>query len=443
MNDQNKIDNTPDELDDIFDQKPGSRLVWIIPSILFHIVIIALWLLMPEKERVVEKRKVVINQQQAEQLQEFVKDANLVELQMEVTRLQDIKKQMDEIRLQEMNTLKTFTKEMQTELEVGVFVALNSIKDLQGKILTDQKATLQNVNILQKNYVLMASAIESSHYTNMSIVASGIIEGRTKIKSMQSPLLHNLKLLQANIDSADSTLSWLSVKSIQKTWGDIVDLQEDILVKQVESIDREASISSSKLSALKVLQKYAKNHEKIIYNFNKAETNKVEKYWQTLNYCTSSINSAAKDLVQTEARKKEMLVKKNDIEKAMEVQHQILKKPTTTEEAKKQRAIALKQYKDLKPQNDKIAKEIKVLDGIILKNTKTIGSSRKTLAKLKFPVKGRLSSSVPLVKAAVAKLDGFLPVVNLQQEAMLDQEKAIKKLDALFKEIKSHLEANQ
>ncbi len=106
MNDQNKIDNTPDELDDIFDQKPGSRLVWIIPSILFHIVIIALWLLMPEKERVVEKRKVVINQQQAEQLQEFVKDANLVELQMEVTRLQDIKKQMDEIRLQEMNTLK-------------------------------------------------------------------------------------------------------------------------------------------------------------------------------------------------------------------------------------------------------------------------------------------------------------------------------------------------
>jgi hypothetical protein len=443
VSDQNKVDNTPDELDDIFDQKPGSRLVWIIPSILFHIVVIALWLLMPEKERVVEKRKVVINQHQAEQLQEFVKDANLVELQMEVTRLQEIKKQMDAIRLQEMNTLKVFTREMQTELEADVFVALNSIKNLQSKILIDQNTTLKSINILQNNYVLMANAVESSHYANMSVVASRIIEERKTMKSMQSPLLQSLKLLQANIDSADSTLSWLSVKSIQKTWGDIVDLQENILVKQVESIDKEMFISKDKISALGVLQKDAQNYEKRIYDFNKAETNKVEKYWKTLNYCTLSTNSAAKDLANSIDKKAEVAIKKSAAEKTMAAKKKISWKKSSTADEKKLQAVARKEYDAAKKQRDTFSHELKVLDGIISRNKSTLSSSRRTLSKLKFPSKGRLPYSVEQVKGAVAKLDGFPPAMMLQKEAIQDQEKAIKKLDALFKEIKSHLEANQ
>ncbi len=443
MSDKNRVDNTPDELDDIFDQKPGSRLVWIIPSILLHVVIIGLWLLMPEKERVVEKRKVVINRKQAEQLQEFVKDANLVELQMEVVRLQEIKKQMDEIRLQEINTLKKFTKEMQTELEDDVFAALNSIKDLQNKILADQTLALQSIDLLLKDYVLLDSAIETGHYTNMSVVASGILEERKTIKSIQSPLLENLKLIQTKIDSTDSTLSWLGVKSIQKKWGDLVDLQEDVLVNQVESIDKEAAISGSQVKALEVLKKDAVHHEKRVYDFNLSETNKVEKYWETLNYCTSSTNSAVKELAQAESQKEDLIAGKTEAEDEMEIQQKIFNSPAKTPEEKEKSQIAKKEYDNLKAQRDKYVHEIKICDGIITENKKIISACEKTLSKLKFPSLGKVPYPVEQVEAALTKLDSLPKPLGLQKEAILKQKEAITKLDKLSEEIKNYLEADK
>jgi hypothetical protein len=436
----NKVDNTPDELDDIFDQKPGNRMVWIVPSILLHLAVLALWLLMPEKERVIEERKVVINKQQAEQLQRFVKDANLQELQVEVGLLQDIKQQMDQIRQQEIVTLKSFTKEMQTDLPEDIVFAVEGIKDIQQRILTAQKAALKSINLIQADYVEMSAALQASNYTNMSLVASRILDERKKQRAVQAPILKDLQLLQANIDSTDSTLSWVKHVEIQKDWGDFVDSQEAVLVQQVASIDKEVALSSAKTSALGTLRDNGLLHEKRVDDYNLSETNRVVNYWKTLNEWTSTTNRVAKDSAATQIKIDSFEEQKSAADKEMLVQKKIYNRKAKTPDETKENQLAKKKYDELKAKSVKLSNEIKVLERVIARNNNTLKDGKRILSKLKYPTPNRVPYAVGLVNAALERLDGFTEALGLQEQAIESQKIAIKEMSDFSAEINRYLE---
>ncbi|MDA3800030.1 MAG: hypothetical protein PF692_13235 [Kiritimatiellae bacterium] len=440
MSNLNKVDNTPDELDDIFDQKPGNRMVWIVPSILLHLAVLALWLLMPEKERVIEERKVVINKQQAEQLQRFVKDANLQELQVEVGLLQDIKQQMDQIRQQEIVTLKSFTKEMQTDLPEDIVFAVEGIKDIQQRILTAQKAALKSINLIQADYVEMSAALQASNYTNMSLVASRILDERKKQRAVQAPILKDLQLLQANIDSTDSTLSWVKHVEIQKDWGDFVDSQEAVLVQQVASIDKEVALSSAKTSALGTLRDNGLLHEKRVDDYNLSETNRVVNYWKTLNEWTSTTNRVAKDSAATQIKIDSFEEQKSAADKEMLVQKKIYNRKAKTPDETKENQLAKKKYDELKAKSVKLSNEIKVLERVIARNNNTLKDGKRILSKLKYPTPNRVPYAVGLVNAALERLDGFTEALGLQEQAIESQKIAIKEMSDFSAEINRYLE---
>jgi hypothetical protein len=434
----NKVDNTPDELDDIFDQKPGNRMVWIVPSILLHLAVLALWLLMPEKERVIEERKVVINKQQAEQLQRFVKDANLQELQVEVGLLQDIKQQMDQIRQQEIVTLKSFTKEMQTDLPEDIVFAVEGIKDIQQRILTAQKAALKSINLIQADFDEMSAALQASNYTNMSLVASRILDERKKQRAVQAPILKDLQLLQANIDSTDSTLSWVKHVEIQKDWGDFVDSQEAVLVQQVASIDKEVALSSAKTSALGTLRDNGLLHEKRVDDYNLSETNRVVNYWKTLNEWTSTTNRVAKDSAATQIKIDSFEEQKSAADKEMLVQKKIYNRKAKTPDETKENQLAKKKYDELL--FSWIIIFIKVLERVIARNNNTLKDGKRILSKLKYPTPNRVPYAVGLVNAALERLDGFTEALGLQEQAIESQKIAIKEMSDFSAEINRYLE---
>lgn len=96
-----------------FAEPKTNRLVWIVPSVLLHLVILAVWLSLPEEPpRRPGERKLTINRSQAEQLQQHVEDANLVMLHSKVSELQAIKQAMAGIRENQMERLRAFEEEM-------------------------------------------------------------------------------------------------------------------------------------------------------------------------------------------------------------------------------------------------------------------------------------------------------------------------------------------
>ncbi len=102
----------PDRTPDIFEEKPKSRWVWIVPSLIFHLAVLGIWLNSPPREpREPGDRELTIRPDQAELLQQHVEDANLMQLRQQVSELQEIKESMAGIREERMTRIHEFESE--------------------------------------------------------------------------------------------------------------------------------------------------------------------------------------------------------------------------------------------------------------------------------------------------------------------------------------------
>lgn len=99
-----------------FSERKGNRWVWIVPSVLVHVIVLAVWLMLPEAEpRKPGERKLTIKEEQAEELQDHVEEANLEQLREKVSELQSIKARMAQIRGQQMASVSEFEQDMVIE----------------------------------------------------------------------------------------------------------------------------------------------------------------------------------------------------------------------------------------------------------------------------------------------------------------------------------------
>lgn len=114
-----------------FSEEKSNHWIWIIPSVLLHGVVLAVWLLLPEEEaRKPGERELKIKPEQAEELREHVEEANLEELRKQVEELQNIKQAMARIREGEMERVAAFEQTMVQEAPqdiVGLLTELAAI----------------------------------------------------------------------------------------------------------------------------------------------------------------------------------------------------------------------------------------------------------------------------------------------------------------------------
>ncbi|HKK17401.1 MAG TPA: hypothetical protein VJ952_01860 [Opitutales bacterium] len=112
--------------------------VWIVPSVLLHIVVIAVWLLLPEPEpRQPGERKLTIKEEQAEELQEHVEKANLKKLREKVSELQSIKATMVRIRAQEMEAVSEFEQDRVEEAPQDIAALLLELAGIYESVQED------------------------------------------------------------------------------------------------------------------------------------------------------------------------------------------------------------------------------------------------------------------------------------------------------------------
>lgn len=125
-----------DSASPLFEEPKTNRWVWIVPSVVLHVVILVIWLNMPEPPpRMPGERKLTVEAEQAEQLQEHVEESNLELLQANVAELQEIRDRMNKIRAQRMEKLVTFESEMKQEAPQDIAGIVAQIVITQQKII--------------------------------------------------------------------------------------------------------------------------------------------------------------------------------------------------------------------------------------------------------------------------------------------------------------------
>lgn len=135
--------------------------VWIALSLLLNLLVLAVWLLLPEPEpRKPGERKLTIRQEQAEELQERVEQANLEELREKVAELQSIKAAMAEIRGREMARLSAFEQTMTKEAPQDVAAMLMELAEIYESIAEDYERIAARLELYRKWYPQIMQASE-------------------------------------------------------------------------------------------------------------------------------------------------------------------------------------------------------------------------------------------------------------------------------------------
>lgn len=285
--------NTP-ENDSPFEEKKSARLVWIVPSIILHLIILIAWLMLPEElPREPVDRKLTINSQQAEQLQQHVEDANLVILQAQVSELQAIKQAMAQIRESKMTQLKSFEEEMVVlapkdsvelftrflEAQAQIMSAYQQMFDLTGIYVDKSQAA---------KALLDAVKIQEAHPLLVELLAL-----RSDIKAQMHVVDSETAQVFALISTADIKLEWIRDPSMVRPF-ETLKAAVEVAQQQNGKVSRaqDKSFSSRSTDTLKKVITHHEQYAEAIAKLN--EGNDPKGYLKNkVNYIYSMFNTAS------------------------------------------------------------------------------------------------------------------------------------------------------
>jgi len=245
-----------DDEEALFDEKPGSRLVWIVPSVILHLLVFMIWFLMPEKEhKEVKSRDMLIKSEQAEQLKQFVEDSNLLELRAEVRRLQDIKQAMASIRAEDMDVLKEFESTMRSSLDSEALQVLAGLQECHQAFAAGQTVVMQGVTEIAAIFDAMQPLVEKKDIAAMVPYVERIIQARRMLYAHLENMNEFFLQLPARQDGADSVFSWMKDAGTLQLWEKFVDLQERMFTLQGKCYEEQSDFPYTQDSSLSRIAK--------------------------------------------------------------------------------------------------------------------------------------------------------------------------------------------
>lgn len=134
-----------------FSEPKTRHWVWVVPSILLHLILLGIWLLLPEREpRQPGERKLTIPEEQAEKLQELVEETNLKELREKVSTLQSIKAAMAGIRDGKMAGVEEFERTMEREAPQDVAALLRKLSGIYDQVNEDYETVESSLDLYRE-----------------------------------------------------------------------------------------------------------------------------------------------------------------------------------------------------------------------------------------------------------------------------------------------------
>lgn len=210
------------EIDSPFQEKKSNPLVWIIPSVALHVIVLIVWLTLPEEPpRKPTNRKMTINSQQAEQLQQHVEDANLVVLQSQVSELQAIKRAMSQIRENKMDQLRSFEEQMVVVAPKDAIELFGRLLEAQTNIITAYQLMLESAQARVKlepaaKALLAEVQIEKARPLLIEIKAHW-----DDVRAQMRTVKNETDQIFALINTADVQLAWILDPSIERQFSDL------------------------------------------------------------------------------------------------------------------------------------------------------------------------------------------------------------------------------
>lgn len=217
----------------MFDTPRTGRFLWVIPSVLLHLLVLAAWLqLSGDTERRTDSRKMVLRSDQAEELKQFVEDANLKELHSEVRRLQEIKRSMAGLRAEQMSSLEAFAAAVRDTVDADAGQTTREILALQDACIAAQEKMVRGMEEVTRLFEAMQPDIESRDLTRLLPAAQQLQAARQALRKSQDDLDRQFLQLQARADTMDVMLSWMNDPTVTGPWADVLDQQKRVLEKQ-------------------------------------------------------------------------------------------------------------------------------------------------------------------------------------------------------------------
>ncbi len=207
-----------------FDEEKKNRLVWIVPSVLLHVIFLIVWLSLPEEPpRKPSTRKLTINSQQAEQLQQHVEDANLLVLHSKVSELQEIKQAMAKIRDNKMNQLRSFEQEMIEVAPKDATELFTQFMSAQMLMIQNYQDLLKTINESEAKSIPLADLIADKNLEALIPTLLEIDDLHTGAYQMLDTIAEQNAITFALVNSGELQLDWIENDAIT---GELADLKQ-------------------------------------------------------------------------------------------------------------------------------------------------------------------------------------------------------------------------
>lgn len=193
-----------------FTERKSNPWVWIVPSVILHVVILIVWLSMPEPPpRLPGERKLTLQEEQAEQLQQHVEDANLRELRAEVAQMQAIKERMAQIRAEKMQELRSFEEAMLQEAPKDIAGLISELLGVQESVRELTVKTVTTLENIRRASTPVETLLEKDPVAGIRALKD-LVPVRNEIAGVRDELEEKVNTSRAIAGSIRAKTEWIS-----------------------------------------------------------------------------------------------------------------------------------------------------------------------------------------------------------------------------------------
>lgn len=380
-----------------FDEEKNNRLVWIVPSVLLHVIILIIWMTLPEEHpRKPSQRKLIINSAQAEQLQQHVEDVNLTRLHAKVSELQAIKQAMAKIRDNKMDHLRSFEEEM-------VATAPTDATGLFQQFMNAQMLIILNYESL----LLTVSASDT-----LTQPTKALIEKEALAAAM--PALLDLDQLQA--DAQKSLVIIDDQFAVSFALVNTGETQVDWIL--AENISRELSDLKSAMEKALAAKKWVSHTINSAYGRNHGSA--LDRLTQDPEYSIGNLKEYNQSLVDGQI---ELEQRKTKLSGEIVVNESTITDVTAEIKAMNSEIKALGNAEENEQAKRRLMSKVKNLQGHLTVEKRTLSNRKTKLKRLNFRPDAHLVNKVKVIKTHMGRLFNSQPDTKLITEALKAQRK--------------------
>lgn len=375
---------TTNDFDSVFEEK-SSRLVWIVPSVLLHVVVVAIWVFSPENEpRSREERKLVIKSDQAQQLKQHVEDANLLELRTELSELQQIKAAMVGIRKQKLDELLAFEEELHAQLPDDIRQAVQAITKAQTGVVAKLKKAQAAVEQYEKDIATIQPMAVVEKLASLQEQAGQV---KAKRRAMYDALEEGhleLERVGQLVVRAQTVLEWVQDETVLADWREFEAKQKQAIELYAGKANEVRQGFKTYNEAVDEMAGQAKSHAEFLVSRKEREVKDTQNYDKKKRECETRIAEWTEKIIDLKALIAKYAADEPRLKTEYEqLKQQVARMPTRTKEERSAKNTKNAELKRCKSSWERVRRGRERKQGDLKRTERNKTSREALLARLK------------------------------------------------------------